>query len=141
MHYYYSVHVHLSCSLSLSLPLLGCGKTTFIDLLAGRQNLGSYSGKIIVNGYPMERVREWYVSHTGYVLQLASPYYESLTVRENLTLAAQMRLAKSYTMDQKLNRVEQILREVSICVYCVCVCVCVNVVHSFTIHVMYIYTF
>ena len=81
------------------------------------------------------------MSHTGYVLQLASPYYESLTVRENLTLAAQMRLAKSYTMDQKLNRVEQILREVSICVYCMCVCVCVNVVHSFTIHVMYIYTF
>ena len=65
-----------------------------------------------MNGCPIERVRDWYVSHTGYVLQLASPYYETLTVRENLTLAAQMRLPKSCSMYNKLMRVEQILREV-----------------------------
>ena len=41
------------------------------------------------------------------------PYYEELTVRENLTLAAQMRLSSSYTMDKKFERVEQVMYEVS----------------------------
>ena len=40
----------------------------------------------------MEQNWEWYVTNTGYVLQLAAPYYEELTVRENLTFAAIIKL-------------------------------------------------
>ena len=39
------------------------------------------------------------------------PYYEELTVRENLTLAAQMRL--SFSMREKFERIEQVMNEVS----------------------------
>ena len=57
----------------------------------------------------MEEVRDWYVANTGYVLQLATPYFEELTVRENLTLAAQIKLSKSYTQFEKFERVEQVM--------------------------------
>lgn len=52
------------------------------------------------------------MTNSGYVLQLATPYYEELTVRENLTLAAQMRLSSNFTMDEKFERVEQVMHEV-----------------------------
>ncbi len=57
----------------------------------------------------MDQVRDWYVSNTGYVLQLANPYYEELTVRENLTLAAQIKLSNHYSMREKFQRVEQVM--------------------------------
>lgn len=66
-----------------------------------------------MNGTPIDKVRDWYVTNTGYVLQLATPYYEELTVRENVTLAAQMRLHKSVSLDEKFERVEQVMREVT----------------------------
>ena len=49
------------------------------------------------------------------MLQLALPYYEELTVRENLTLAAQLKLPKDYTMREKFERVEQVMEVVSLC--------------------------
>ena len=70
-------------------------------------------GAIYVNGTPIDDIREWYVANTGYVLQLATPYYEELTVRENLTLAAQMTLSKGYTLREKFERVEQVMHVVS----------------------------
>ena len=60
----------------------------------------------------IDEVRDWYVANSGYVLQLAMPYYEELTVRENLTLAAQMRLSSKFTLYQKFERVEQVMYEV-----------------------------
>ena len=51
--------------------------------------------------------RNWYMSNTGYVIQLARPYYEELTVRENLTLAAWIRLPD--TAREKFQRVEQVM--------------------------------
>lgn len=35
----------------------GAGKTTFLDMLAGRKNVGKMSGKILVNG--VERDSSW----------------------------------------------------------------------------------
>lgn len=61
----------------------------------------------------MEDVRSWYIAHTGYVLQLATPYYEELTVRENLTLASQIQLPNKYTVREKFQRVEQVMGMVS----------------------------
>ena len=57
-------------------------------------------------------IRNWYIRHTGYVLQLAIPYYEELTVRQNLTLAAFMRLPSTMTAEAKFERVEQVIEEV-----------------------------
>ncbi len=69
----------------------------------------------------MEEVRDWYVANTGYVLQLATPYYEELTVRENLSLAAHMRLPKSFSLREKFKRVEQVMEVVSQAVVLLCV--------------------
>ena len=71
-------------------------------------------GSIYVNGTPVEEIREWYIANTGYVLQLALPYYEELTVRENLTLAAQLKLSKDYTLQEKFERVEQVMEVVNL---------------------------
>lgn len=53
-------------------------------------------------------MREWYIANTGYVLQLAAPYYEQLTVRDNLTLAAQIMLS-GMTFAEKFRRVELVM--------------------------------
>lgn len=66
-------------------------------------------GHIYVNGVRMDEVRDWYISNTGYVLQLATPYYEELTVRENLTLAAQIKLSNNFSLREKFQRVEQVM--------------------------------
>ena len=84
----------------------------------GSQNRGvgllthTLQGSIYVNGSPVDEVREWYIANTGYVLQLASPYYPELTVRENLILAAQLKLPKDYTLREKFERVEQVMEVV-----------------------------
>ena len=65
---------------------------------------------MLVNGCSLEERREWYISNTGYALQLAAPYYEELTVRENLTLAAWVKLHISSR--EKFQRVEQVMEVV-----------------------------
>lgn len=65
-----------------------------------------------INGTPVDDILEWYIANTGYVLQLATPYSEEMTVRENLTLAAQMKLPKSFTLREKFERIEQVMHMV-----------------------------
>ena len=66
-----------------------------------------------VNGSPIDDIREWYIANTGYVLQLATPYYEELTVRENLTLAAEMKLPRKLRLHEKFQRIEKVMYMVS----------------------------
>ena len=89
----------------------GSGKTTLLDLLTGRRQIGNIDGRVFVNGFSVQSVRSWFVANTGYVLQQAQPYYEELTVRENLTLSAFIRLPSSMTLHHRLERVEEVLRE------------------------------
>ena len=74
----------------------------------------SLQGTVYINGTPIDDIHEWYTANTGYVLQLATPYNEELTVRENLTLAAQMKLSSSMTLREKFGRVEQVMQVVRI---------------------------
>lgn len=85
----------------------GCGKTTLLDLLTGRRQ--PTEGQVFINGVPMNDIRSWYAARTGYVLQLASPYYEKLTVRENLILASQIKLSASFNSQQKFERVDEVM--------------------------------
>lgn len=66
-----------------------------------------------INGVGLGRVQDWYACKVGYVLQLAVPYYEELTVRQNLFFVAHMRLPKGTSASDKCERVEQIIAEVS----------------------------
>ena len=70
-------------------------------------------GSVYINGESLGDVQDWYARRIGYVLQLAVPYYEELTVRQNVFFAAHMRLPKRTSHSKKLERVEQILEEVS----------------------------
>ena len=65
-----------------------------------------------INGVGLDRVQDWYAHKIGYVLQLAVPYYEELTVRQTLFFAAHMRLTKKMSLSSKFKRVEQIIAEV-----------------------------
>lgn len=67
---------------------------------------------MFINGIEMADIQDWYTHKIGYVLQLAVPYYEELTVRQNMTFAAYMRLPKSMSRQEKFERVEQIITEV-----------------------------
>ena len=60
----------------------------------------------------MATIQDWYAQKIGYVLQLAVPYYEELTVRQNLTFAAFMRLPKNTSRLERFERVEQVIAEV-----------------------------
>ena len=71
-----------------------------------------FQGTVYVSGTPIDDIHEKYIANTGYVLQLASPYYEELTVRENLTLAAQLKLPKSKPLREKFERIEQVMHVV-----------------------------
>ena len=67
---------------------------------------------IFINGIPIDEICEGYTANTGYVLQLATPYYEELTVGENLFLAAQMKLPSSMEWKKKFERVKQVMEVV-----------------------------
>ena len=58
-------------------------------------------------------MRRWFTGNTGYVRQLASYYYTELTVRENLLFSMTMQAWRGMSLKQKLERVEQVIREVS----------------------------
>ncbi len=49
--------------------------------------------------------------NTGYVRQLATSFYNELTVRENLLFSMNMQAPSEMTLAQKLERVEQVIRE------------------------------
>ena len=53
------------------------------------------------------------MGNTGYVRQLATYYYNELTVRENLLFSMNMQAMRGMSLHQKLERVEQVIREVS----------------------------
>ena len=59
----------------------------------------------------MEECRKWYIDNMGYVHQLERAYYEELTVRENLTLVAWMKL-NSLSTREKFERVELVMESV-----------------------------
>ena len=67
-----------------------------------------------INGVGLGQVQDWYARKIGYVLQLAVPYYEELTVRQNLFFAAHMRLPKETSAAEKYQRVEQIIAQVNL---------------------------
>lgn len=74
----------------------------------------SIQGQILINGAPLSKMRHWFVRNTGYVRQLATYYYNELTVRENLLFSMNMQAMRGMSVKQKLGRVEQVIREVGI---------------------------
>lgn len=76
----------------------GAGKTTLMDVLAGRKTSGYIEGSISISGYPKNQATFARVS--GYCEQndIHSP---NVTVYESLLYSAWMRLAKDITKETR----------------------------------------
>ena len=71
-------------------------------------------GDIFVNGHYLQDLQQWYKQNTGYVLQLATPYYDEMTVKENLLYSAMMRVPAGTPRKEIFERVEVVMREVGL---------------------------
>ena len=76
----------------------GAGKTTLMDVLAGRKTGGYIEGDIKISGYPKEQ--STFARISGYVEQndIHSP---QVTVEESLWFSANLRLSKEVSKNQR----------------------------------------
>ena len=81
----------------------GAGKTTFMNVLAGKATYGDMTGSILINGRPDSVFN--YSSLCGFVPQ-EDTMLRDLTVKENLMFYARIRLPASYSDAQCLTVVE-----------------------------------
>ncbi len=74
----------------------GAGKTTFMDVLAGRKTGGYIEGSIYISGYPKKQ--ETFARVSGYCEQfdIHSP---NVTVHESLLYSAWLRLSKDVSRE------------------------------------------
>ncbi|XP_023641554.1 ABC transporter G family member 29 [Capsella rubella] len=84
----------------------GAGKTTLMDVLAGRKTGGYVEGDIRISGFPKRQ--ETFARISGYCEQndIHSP---QVTVKESLIYSAFLRLPKEVTKDEKLRFVDEVM--------------------------------
>ncbi|GAB9464973.1 Atp-binding protein [Globisporangium polare] len=84
----------------------GAGKTTLMDVIAGRKTSGKIQGEILLNGYPATdlAIRR----STGYCEQM-DIHSEAATIREALTFSAFLRQESSIPASKKYDSVTECL--------------------------------
>ncbi|KAL9463515.1 hypothetical protein AB3S75_001346 [Citrus x aurantiifolia] len=84
----------------------GAGKTTLMDVLAGRKTGGYIEGDIRISGFPKKQ--ETFARISGYCEQndIHSP---QVTVKESLIYSAFLRLAKEVSKEDKIIFVEEVM--------------------------------
>ncbi|KAI4329206.1 hypothetical protein L6164_021496 [Bauhinia variegata] len=84
----------------------GAGKTTLMDVLAGRKTGGYIEGDIRISGFPKKQ--ETFARVSGYCEQtdIHSP---QVTVRESLIYSAFLRLSKEVSSNEKMKFVEEVM--------------------------------
>ncbi|XP_010545667.1 PREDICTED: ABC transporter G family member 29 [Tarenaya hassleriana] len=89
----------------------GAGKTTLMDVLAGRKTGGYIEGDIRISGYPKKQ--ETFARISGYCEQndIHSP---QVTVRESLIYSAFLRLPKEVRKDEKMMFVDEVMELVEL---------------------------
>lgn len=89
----------------------GAGKTTLMDVLAGRKTGGYIEGDIRISGFP--KIQETFARISGYCEQndIHSP---QVTVRESLIYSAFLRLPKEVTNQEKMIFVDEVMELVEL---------------------------
>lgn len=89
----------------------GAGKTTLMDVLAGRKTGGYIEGDIRISGFP--KVQETFARISGYCEQndIHSP---QVTVRESLIYSAFLRLPKEVNNEEKMIFVDEVMELVEL---------------------------
>ncbi|KAL3511745.1 hypothetical protein ACH5RR_024462 [Cinchona calisaya] len=84
----------------------GAGKTTLMDVLAGRKTGGYIEGDIRISGFPKKQ--ETFARVSGYCEQtdIHSP---QVTVRESLIFSAFLRLPQEVSKEEKMTFVDQVM--------------------------------
>ena len=88
----------------------GCGKSSLLDILADRKDPRGLKGLVLVDGAPRHPSFRYTV---GYVVQddICSG---TLTVRENLSFSAHLRLPKDISAEEKNDRVSHVIAELGL---------------------------
>jgi len=89
----------------------GGGKTTFIDILAGRKNTGQVEGNILMNGSQIGAGK--FSRLTGYVMQ-DEKLLGTLTVKEHLMYVARLKLPSNMNHYQREAKVIKVLADLGI---------------------------
>jgi ABC-type multidrug transport system ATPase subunit len=90
----------------------GCGKSSLTSILAQRRRgEASVGGTVEINGAAIDPLR--FSRMMGYVTQ-DFVFFEHLTVRETLNVAALLRLPRKWARSKKLERVDELLRELDL---------------------------
>ncbi|ETI48389.1 hypothetical protein F443_07581 [Phytophthora nicotianae P1569] len=84
----------------------GAGKTTLMDVIAGRKTGGRIVGDIIVNGEPKNPAN--FSRITAYCEQM-DIHSEAATILEALVFSANLRLPPNFTKEQRMNLVHETL--------------------------------
>ncbi|KAF5175160.1 Pleiotropic drug resistance abc transporter, partial [Thalictrum thalictroides] len=89
----------------------GAGKTTLMDVLAGRKTSGYIEGDIRISGHP--KVQSTFARISGYVEQtdIHSP---QITVEESLLFSSCLRLPKEVSKESRHGFVEEVMRLVEL---------------------------
>ncbi|KAL7162523.1 hypothetical protein ACSBR2_042921 [Camellia fascicularis] len=84
----------------------GAGKTTLMDVLAGRKTGGYIEGDIRISGFP--KIQETFARISGYCEQtdIHSP---QVTIRESLIYSAFLRLPKEVSKEEKMVFVDEVM--------------------------------
>jgi ABC-type multidrug transport system ATPase subunit/ABC-type multidrug transport system permease subunit len=92
--------------LTALMGISGAGKTTLMDVLAGRKTGGYVEGDIKISGFP--KVQETFARISGYCEQndIHSP---QVTVRESLIYSAFLRLPKEVSKEEKMIFVDEVM--------------------------------
>eukprot|EP00057_Strongylocentrotus_purpuratus_P008081 XP_011662555.1 PREDICTED: ATP-binding cassette sub-family G member 2 [Strongylocentrotus purpuratus] len=83
----------------------GSGKTSLLDILAGRKEKSGVRGEVLINGNDLPRN---FKCCSGYVLQ-DDVVMGTLTVRENLAFSAALRLPSTVSLKEKKERVDEVI--------------------------------
>eukprot|EP00798_Chlamydomonas_sp_ICE-L_P028073 gene28073-31177_t len=100
------------CAMLAIMGPSGCGKTTLLDTLSGRQPSSvKVSGDVLLNGHPssLSYGRSAYVTQDEVLVG-------TLSVRECLQYTAKLRLPRSMTYAEKMERVEETMQELGLMV-------------------------
>ncbi|CAI0422027.1 unnamed protein product [Linum tenue] len=97
--------------LTALMGVTGAGKTTLMDVLAGRKTGGKIEGDLRISGYPKKQ--ETFARVSGYCEQtdIHSPH---VTVHESLIYSAWLRLPVEVDVDTRMMFVEQVMELVEL---------------------------
>lgn len=100
------------CEMLAIIGASGAGKSTFLDVLAGRKSKANVDGKVLISGKSTSSKALKRIS--SYVMQDDS-LWGNLTVRENISYTADLMLPRNeFTHSDKKKRVDQVIEDMGL---------------------------